>query len=311
MNRFPLRGVLLPVVGPLLVLAAGCDSDTDTTPDPPRPTTVSVTPANAELTELGTTVQLSAEVLDQYGNSMDGVSVTWNSSDVSIARVRSGLVTAFGDGVATIVANAGDAQGTSMITVRNRERAALVAFHEATDGPNWRNSDGWLTDEPLRAWYGVGTDADGRVVSLELPGIAGPSGVRRHGLAGPLPPELGDLSRLETLDLQWNELTGAIPAELGRLSRLEDLVLGNNRLTGPIPEELTRLSGLEMLLLNDNRLTGPIPAELSNLSELLILGLDNNNLAGPIPAEFGSLANLWVLVLRDNRLTGSIPAEPD
>ena len=214
MNGYPQRSVLAVVASSVLAFAAGCDGRTDAVPDPPHPTTVTVTPATAELTELGASVQLSAEVLDQYGNPMTGVSVTWNSDDVSVARVRAGVVTAFGEGETTIVASAGDAQGTSRITVRNRERAALVAFHEATDGPNWRNDDGWLTDLPLGAWYGVGTDSDGRVVSLELRGIVGPSGVTRHGLAGPLPPELGDLSRLETLNLQWNELTGPIPAEL-------------------------------------------------------------------------------------------------
>lgn len=261
MNGYPHRSVLAVVASSVLAFAAGCDGSTDAVPDPPRPTTVTVTPATAELTELGATVQLSAEVLDQYGNPMAGVSVTWTTGDVSVARVRAGVVTAFGEGVTTIVASAGDAQGTSRITVRNRERAALVAFHEATDGPNWRNDDGWLTDLPLRAWYGVETDSDGRVVSLELRGVVGPSGVTRHGLAGQLPPELGDLSRLETLNLEWNEIAGPIPVEMAGLSRMEELRLGNNRLTGPIPAELERLSALEILLLNDNELTGPIPAE--------------------------------------------------
>jgi Leucine-rich repeat (LRR) protein len=309
LNGYPHRSVLAVMASSVLAFAAGCDGSTDAVPDPPRPATVTVTPATAELTELGATVQLSAEVIDQYGNPMTGVSVTWTTGDVTVARVRAGVVTAFGEGETTIVASAGTAQGTSRITVRNRERAALVAFHEATDGPNWRNNDGWLTDLPLRAWYGVETDSDGRVVSLELRGVVGPSGVTRHGLAGPLPPELGDLSRLETLNLEWNELAGPIPVELARLSRLEELRLGNNRLTGPIPAELTRLSALEILLLNDNELTGPIPAELGSLSELLVLWLDNNDLSGPIPVELGNLANLWLLNLRDNRLTGTIPAE--
>ena len=46
------------------------------------------------------------------------------------------------------------------------ERAALVALYEATGGANWSNSDNWLTDEPIYAWYGVTTDENGRVSRL-------------------------------------------------------------------------------------------------------------------------------------------------
>ena len=35
------------------------------------------------------------------------------------------------------------------------DRAALVAFYHATDGDNWANNEGWLTDAPLNDWYGV------------------------------------------------------------------------------------------------------------------------------------------------------------
>ena len=47
----------------------------------------------------------------------------------------------------------------------------LIALYETTDGPNWLNSDNWLTDAPLGDWYGVDTDASGRVVRLDLVGM--------------------------------------------------------------------------------------------------------------------------------------------
>ena len=47
------------------------------------------------------------------------------------------------------------------------DRAALVALYHATDGPNWIDSENWLTDAPLGEWYGVDTDSSGRVVRLE------------------------------------------------------------------------------------------------------------------------------------------------
>ena len=48
------------------------------------------------------------------------------------------------------------------------DRAALVALYNATDGPNWYDSDNWLGDMPLGEWYAVTTDSDGRVTRLNL-----------------------------------------------------------------------------------------------------------------------------------------------
>ena len=267
-----------------------------------------VTPASASLSFIGETVQLSAEVRDQNGRAMPGASVAWASSDVAVATVDgSGLVRGVADGVATMTAAAGDAEGTSKITVTNPDRGALVALYEATDGPNWENHDNWLTDAPLGDWYGVRTDASGRVASLYLVG---------NNLAGSIPPELGDFPRLEELTLSGNYLTGSIPSELGQLANLTTLDVAGNKLSGPIPPELGNLAELGSLVLGarttlpeGNHLSGPIPAELGNLANLRELSLGSNDLSGPIPPELGNLANLEGLHLFDNGLSGSIPPE--
>ena len=77
-----------------------------------------VSPSMAELTALGATVQLNAEVRDQSGRPMDGEPVGWLSSDTLVATVDSqGLVTAVGKGAATITASAGAASGSAIVTV--------------------------------------------------------------------------------------------------------------------------------------------------------------------------------------------------
>ena len=86
-------------------------------------------------------------------------------------------------------------------------RGVLRTFYEATDGPNWVNSDGWLTDAPLDQWYGVSIDEFGRVVGLRISKVGGTGngvcGVR-HGLQGTIPPELGGLTHLSDLRLNNN-----------------------------------------------------------------------------------------------------------
>ena len=59
---------------------------------------------------------------------------------------------------------------STTLSASHPDRAALVALYNATDGPNWVNNENWLTDAPLRDWYGVATDASGRVVRVDLAG---------------------------------------------------------------------------------------------------------------------------------------------
>ncbi|MXW68217.1 MAG: hypothetical protein F4Z72_14620 [Gemmatimonadales bacterium] len=180
------------------------------------------------------------------------------------------------------------------------DRAALVALYEATDGPNWTNNDGWLTDAPVHDWHGVDeTDGRGRVRALHLD---------ENNLSGEIPPEIGNLSALRRLFVSRNRLVGSIPAEIGNLSALESLSAEGNELTGEIPPELGALSNLRYLGLLKNELTGAIPAELGDLTALLDLELYSNRLTGEIPPELGGLANLNSLNLALNELSGRLPA---
>ena len=178
-------------------------------------------------------------------------------------------------------------------------RDALVALYNATNGPGWKNNENWLSEAPLGEWHGVATDCDGSVTGLSL---------KDNQLTGPIPPELGSLTDLRSLNLGINRLTGPIPPELGNLSALTTLRLMVNRLTGPIPSWLGGLSILEWLNLSLNQLTGPIPSWLGDLSILDWLDLSRNQLTGPIPPELGNLSALRYLYLSDNRLTGCVPA---
>ena len=243
---------------------------------------------------------------------MAGAVVAWTSSDVSVAMVdQSGLVRGVSEGSATITATAGNARGTAEITVADSERAALVALYNATDGPNWVNNENWLTDAPLGEWYGVDTDASGRVVQLDLGGRFDHEAKHlvSHGLTGPIPAELGSLTSLQFLRLSANALEGRIPPELGNLTDLEYLDLYSNALEGRIPSELGNLTNMGRMLLGSNNLTGSIPVELGRLTNLQQLGLSFNQLEGRIPPELGNLTNLRILYVGDNNLTGSIPAE--
>ena len=157
------------------------------------------------------------------------------------------------------------------------DRAALIALYNATDGPNWDDNTYWNTNRPLDDWFGIDTDPDGvgRVTSLKR---------KNNGLRGRLPAALGNLAKLQYLNLWGNQLTGGIPSQLGNLSNLKTLELYQNNLSGRIPTALGNLSNLRRMDLRGNQLTGSIPTQLGNLSNLSSLYLSGNQFTGCIPA---------------------------
>ena len=111
------------------------------------------------------------------------------------------------------------------------DRSALEVLYDATGGPTWTERDKWKSSAPLGEWYGVTTDAAGRVTGLEL---------QQNALSGAIPSTLGNLTHLEDLNLTGNALSGAIPSTLGNLTHLKHLSLTGNALSGPIPPALAR-----------------------------------------------------------------------
>ncbi|KAF7072665.1 hypothetical protein CFC21_077767 [Triticum aestivum] len=125
-------------------------------------------------------------------------------------------------------------------------------------------------------------------------------------ISGPVPPVIGNLTRLKSLDMSRNFLAGQIPAELSNLRGLEVLDLGHNQLSGGIPPSLSELANMYYLSLKDNQLSGPIPAVLfKNCTSLGLVDFGNNDLSGEIPLEASE--NILVLNLYSNMLTGKLP----
>ena len=205
----------------------------------------------------------------------------------------SGVTAGFPDSATVTIHDAG--------TERMTDREVLEALYHTAGGPSWKNRTNWLSEVPLFQWHGVGTDSNGRVTRLDL---------SRNGLSGSIPPALGQLARLEWLDLSHNErLSKAIPPELGRLTQLQGMFLGFNELSGGIPSALAGLTQLQELDLGVNQLTGTIPPDLGGLTRLRLLFFNDNQLSGTIPPDLGGLTQLQQLDLSYNELTGTIPPE--
>ena len=276
----------------LLLVAACSDEPTQPDPVPPTPiqqlTTVVVTPPTATLAFPGGTRQFQAEVRDENGNPIVGAPVQWSSTDTAVATVdATGFATAVSLGNAEISARHGNIEGHGRIlAIRDPERSALIAFHNATGGANWAENTNWLSGSPLSDWHGVETNADGRVLRLVL---------EANGLTGGIPTEIGDLPYLQRLDLDENALSGPIPPSIGNLKRLEHLTVADNDLGGPIPPEFSGATGLFLLVLDGNPLEGLLPHNMTRLHPYQ-LQYQHTRLCAPRSAVFTTwLDNIGLL----------------
>ena len=171
------------------------------------------------------------------------------------------------------------ASGQSTRSVSSRaesDRATLDALYGATDGPNWKRNDKWLTDAPVDEWYGIAADTADQVLGIAL---------RDNSLQGTIPAELGDLSSLRSLDLSGNRLSSLIPTQLGSLGVLSWLLLHDNELSGPLPAELAALDSLSGLWIDNNQLTGVVPTGFRDLPLQFLEFEGNEGLCMPATQE--------------------------
>ena len=79
----------------------------------------------------------------------------------------------------------------------------------------------------------------------------------KNALSGNLPDDMCyHLTKLQFLELSWNELHGKIPSSLYRCSELQIVGLSINKFGGPMPSEIGNLTMLKELYIGVNYLEG-------------------------------------------------------
>jgi Leucine-rich repeat (LRR) protein len=105
-----------------------------------------------------------------------------------------------------------------------------------------------------------------------------------------IPPEIGELINLRTLQLRDNHLK-KVPPEIGRMTNLQELNLSGNQLN-EIPPEIGQLTNMKILHLNYNELKD-IP-EIGGLINLRKLYLEDQRTF--ISSELERLINIWTSI---------------
>ncbi len=175
--------------------------------------------------------------------------------------------------------------------VSQLQKDALIAIYNSTNGASWTDNTNWLTTEPVSEWYGV-TVTGNKITKLDLP---------NNNLTGTLPPEIGNLTGLESLWLfNGNSINGTLPPEIGNLTELRVLSVENNNFTGEIPPSYSNLTNLRGFWFNDNQLSGNIPAFVAtNYPNLVFFDISFNDFDGTLP-DFTPLQKIRYIAIGNN-----------
>ena len=139
--------------------------------------TITLSEGSITFSSLTDTTRVEATVLDAQGATLVGASVTWTSSDPSVATVDSaGLVTAVNDGSADVTASSGSAQSVAPIMVSQAAASVVLSADTlefvslgdtATVGVTVLDA----AAQPITGASVTWTSSDGSVASVSVSGL--------------------------------------------------------------------------------------------------------------------------------------------
>ena len=294
-------------------------------------TGISLEPTSLSI-EAGTTATLTATVTPANATNS---TVSWSSSNASVATVENGTVTAVAEGEATITATAGDKSATCKVSVILSQemlvKRALMKLYDALDGSHWTMEKKWDLSQPLDKWEGITWDKTFGDYSVALYGEYGLKGElpdcfdeltplteftiqNETGLTGTLPPSFAKLKNLKRLTLNMTGMT-SLP-DIFEGMPLEDVSLsGNDKMAGPLPESLGSSPSIQRLYVEGNQFTGAVPDSWARLGTRLVIRLEPS-LNAQVPDSFVAsddvsyLVNMYIQ-LADSRETPIVVGDYD
>ncbi|KAG5254968.1 phytosylfokine-alpha receptor [Salix suchowensis] len=161
----------------------------------------------------------------------------------------------------------------------------------------------WSSKTDCCQWEGVvcGSNTNGSIHSRVTMLI-----LSKKGLQGLIPPSLGRLDKLKSVNLSCNQLSGGLPLELSSLKQLEVLDLSHNLLSGQVSGVLSGLLSIRTLNISSNLFKEDL-LELGGYPNLVVFNMSNNSFTGRITSQIcSSSKGIQILDLSANHLVGDL-----
>ncbi len=163
LSPLPHRAVRYAALLWTMLAAPGCQLLTG---DEPGPSEITISPGAITFDAVGERATLIAEVRDRSGGILLDATVSWSSSDPSVASVTaSGQVTSRGNGVATVTAASGNAASGISVTVTQLATALEQVSGNLQAGPA---GEPLLSPLVVRAFDRLGQPAAGVPVAFRV-----------------------------------------------------------------------------------------------------------------------------------------------
>ncbi|KAL1803484.1 hypothetical protein DCAR_0935185 [Daucus carota subsp. sativus] len=176
------------------------------------------------------------------------------------------------------------------------DTSVLLDLRKSLGSPD---SLGWTDSDPCK-WAHIQCSKDRRVTRIQI---------GNQKLKGLLPASLKNLTSLQVLELQNNQLTGSLPS-LSGLSSLQSLLLHNNGFDSMPTDFFDGMTSLQSVYIGYNAFRAwQLPDSLKSVGTLQKFSATSCNITGKIPDFFGSdtFAGLTLLDLAFNSLEGELP----
>ena len=278
--------VLAPFVCGACDLISGSDRDV---------TSIVVTPATLSFDAVGQTESLSAEVYDQDDALMDGVRIAWSTSNPDVAIVdESGLVTATGNGSASVFASVRRVSGSA-----STEVLQVPVGLEIASGNGQEGAAGELLPDPIRvrALDRLGSPAADVAVHFEVSGGAGSVTTREV---------VTDADGTGSVGWRLGETAGVPQSLEGRVQDVPELAVGfeATAVAGP-PAVIVKEGGDGQAAERGTALPDPLrasvrdrfgnPIESALVTWSVVTGGGAADPSAGITDENGVVASAWVL----------------